>query len=252
MGSDLCGRGGRIRKAGRGCILSSGRGRLGDRGLAWRKVVQVSKITRGRCARLSKAEGIGAAELREELTARYFGSVETARRREHRCLVCLEYVSKGLWQIGLKVQEVTFRLDPSFFPWDNVVARREQGSEGEEKNSLASTSKGEHIPSSLLYRYKEFGRCQRRISQFSSGSSSEGSEFGLLRSIPVRAPLEVGGDCLRLLNPSRPKGLGALAISLRVEDLLDDPHESDKKDETIVDAFGDAVEAGIYRLTRNE
>lgn len=36
----------------------------------------------------------------------------------HRCLVCLEYVSKGLWQIGLKVQEVTFRLDPSFFPWD--------------------------------------------------------------------------------------------------------------------------------------
>lgn len=50
--------------------------------------------------------------------ARYFGSVATARRREHRCLVCLEYVSKGLWQIGLKVQEVTFRLDPSFFPWD--------------------------------------------------------------------------------------------------------------------------------------
>ncbi|MCD7469575.1 hypothetical protein HAX54_008688 [Datura stramonium] len=63
-------------------------------------------------------KGIGAAELREELTARYFGSVATARRREHRCLVCLEYVSKGLWQIGLKVQEVTFRLDPSFFPWD--------------------------------------------------------------------------------------------------------------------------------------
>lgn len=36
LGSDLCGSGGRIRKAGRGCVLPSGRGRLGDRGLAWR------------------------------------------------------------------------------------------------------------------------------------------------------------------------------------------------------------------------
>lgn len=41
-------------------------------------------------------------------------------------------------------------------------------------------------------------------------------------------------------------------MKLRVEDLLDDPRESDKKAETVVDAFGDAVEAGIYRLTRNE